>query len=60
MKEVVVERGLDVVGRPGRQLGQAHPGQVGADPLIVPQALRPQTVEPQSQSQEGDDKWKYG
>ena len=52
VEEVVIEGGMDVGCSVAGDGGQVSPGQGHAGPLVVPEALGPQVVEAQGQSQD--------
>ena len=53
-RRVIVQRRLDVIGRPARQLADALRRHLGRHRLVVPQALAVQAVDAQSKGQQQD------
>jgi hypothetical protein len=56
VKKHVIARGVDVAGSVGDEVGYALRGQVGADGLIVPQAIRTQAIQPEREAAKYDKK----
>ncbi len=55
MKQQVIAGGMDVASGVGYEVGYALRGQVGADRLVVPQAIRAQAAQPEREAAEYDD-----
>jgi hypothetical protein len=55
VEQQVITGRVDIAGGVGDQAGDALCGEVGADRLVVPQALRAQAIEPERKAAQKDE-----